>query len=148
MIRTLRFQNYRVLRDAELRLQPFTLLVGPNGSGKSTVMHALKTLRALAQGYLPNSAPLASLGADPASVRLVVEWGDSSTQTIASTTVAGEYLHLTERSQRIAAHSNGPLGRVLRDLQVYSLDERAIIKPVRLSPETRLGEDGEDLRAW
>ena len=44
MIRSLRFHNYRVLRDAELPLQPFTLLVGPNGSGKSTVLRILGTL--------------------------------------------------------------------------------------------------------
>ncbi|MGO8693197.1 MAG: AAA family ATPase [Rectinemataceae bacterium] len=34
----LKVQNYRPLRDVELRdLTPFTVLVGPNGSGKSTV---------------------------------------------------------------------------------------------------------------
>src|SRR4051812_2603490 len=45
MIQSLRFANYRVLRDAVLPLGPFTLLVGPNGSGKSTALHALRSLR-------------------------------------------------------------------------------------------------------
>ena len=33
----MRVKNYRALRDVELRLEPFTILLGPNGSGKSTV---------------------------------------------------------------------------------------------------------------
>ncbi len=38
LIETLRVQNYRVLRDVELRdLQPLTVLLGKNGSGKSTL---------------------------------------------------------------------------------------------------------------
>ena len=37
-IETLRVQNYRALRDLQLRaLTPLTVLLGPNGSGKSTV---------------------------------------------------------------------------------------------------------------
>ncbi len=37
-IESLRVQNYRVLRDLELRrLSPLSVLLGPNGSGKSTV---------------------------------------------------------------------------------------------------------------
>lgn len=38
LIESLRVQNYRVLRDVELRdLQPLTVLLGKNGSGKSTL---------------------------------------------------------------------------------------------------------------
>jgi predicted ATPase len=37
-IETLRVQNYRVLRDLELKsITPLTVLLGPNGSGKSTL---------------------------------------------------------------------------------------------------------------
>src|SRR6266702_4585346 len=37
-IERLRVQNYRVLRDLELKgIAPLTVLLGPNGSGKSTV---------------------------------------------------------------------------------------------------------------
>lgn len=34
-------QNFRSIRELDLRLSPFTALVGPNGSGKSTVLAAL-----------------------------------------------------------------------------------------------------------
>jgi len=37
-ITSLKVQNYRALRDIELKdITPFTVLLGPNGSGKSTV---------------------------------------------------------------------------------------------------------------
>src|SRR5215813_4413692 len=37
-IEYLRVQNYRVLRDVELKdITPLTVFLGPNGSGKSTV---------------------------------------------------------------------------------------------------------------
>jgi len=44
-IETLRVQNYRVLRDLQLRnISPLTVLLGPNGSGKSTVFDAFAFL--------------------------------------------------------------------------------------------------------
>jgi len=43
MIESIRFINFKALRDTTLPLSPFTLLLGPNGSGKSTVLQALQT---------------------------------------------------------------------------------------------------------
>ena len=44
-IERLRVQNYRVLRDIDVRaITPLTVLVGPNGSGKSTVFDVLAFL--------------------------------------------------------------------------------------------------------
>ncbi len=41
----LRIQNYRALRDVELKdLTPLTVLLGPNGSGKSTVFDVFNFL--------------------------------------------------------------------------------------------------------
>jgi predicted ATPase len=42
MIERIRFNNFRVLRDAEIRLGPFNVVVGPNGSGKSTLFQAIE----------------------------------------------------------------------------------------------------------
>ncbi len=47
MIKAIRFQNYKVLRDTTLPLGNFTLLLGPNGSGKSTAISALQKVRTL-----------------------------------------------------------------------------------------------------
>ncbi|MBX7221526.1 MAG: AAA family ATPase [Blastocatellia bacterium] len=42
MLTSIEFKNYKCLRDTELPLGRFTLLVGPNGSGKSTALRALQ----------------------------------------------------------------------------------------------------------
>jgi recombinational DNA repair ATPase RecF len=44
MITQLRFQNFKALKNAELKLGAFNVIVGPNGSGKSSVLQALKAL--------------------------------------------------------------------------------------------------------
>src|SRR5260221_234493 len=44
MIERIRFQNFKVLKNAELKLGPFNVIVGPNGSGKSTALQGLESL--------------------------------------------------------------------------------------------------------
>lgn len=41
MLTRLKVENFRSIRELDLRLSPLTALVGPNGSGKSTVLAAL-----------------------------------------------------------------------------------------------------------
>ncbi|MDP2274351.1 MAG: AAA family ATPase [Archangium sp.] len=41
MLTRIKVQNFRSIRELDMRLSPFTALVGPNGSGKSTVLAAL-----------------------------------------------------------------------------------------------------------
>jgi predicted ATPase len=42
VIQSVRFKNFRCLRDVKLKLTPLTVLVGPNSSGKTTVLEGLK----------------------------------------------------------------------------------------------------------
>ncbi|HVG63156.1 MAG TPA: AAA family ATPase [Hyalangium sp.] len=42
MIRAVRFENFRCLRDVELTLAPLTVLVGPSGAGKTSVLEGLQ----------------------------------------------------------------------------------------------------------
>ena len=42
---TLRFQNFKSIRDATLDLAPLTVLYGANGAGKSSIIQGLLTLR-------------------------------------------------------------------------------------------------------
>jgi hypothetical protein len=44
MIEKLSLRNFRVLRDVDVDLRPFSLLVGPNASGKSSLLAALELL--------------------------------------------------------------------------------------------------------
>lgn len=49
MIASVAFRNFKALRDAQLTLAPFNLVVGPNGSGKTSLIQALLHLRTLSQ---------------------------------------------------------------------------------------------------
>ena len=44
MITQVRFQNFKALKNAELKLGAFNVIVGPNGSGKSSVLQGVKAL--------------------------------------------------------------------------------------------------------
>lgn len=48
MIHSLRFRNFKALRDVELELDRLTLLVGPNASGKTSVLEGIHHLTRLA----------------------------------------------------------------------------------------------------
>lgn len=48
MLNRVRVQNFKCLRDVDVELSPFTVLIGPNDSGKSSFLTALQLLGKLA----------------------------------------------------------------------------------------------------
>jgi len=48
VIAAVHFRNFKALRSAAVRLEPFNLFIGPNGSGKTSLIEALLRLRTLA----------------------------------------------------------------------------------------------------
>jgi predicted ATPase len=149
MIRSLRFHNYRVLRDAELPLQPFTLLVGPNGSGKSTVMHALKSLRTLAsqKGVRPEN--VLSLAAGDERIEIAIEWAnlDEHVVSLASGKASNTTMKLTyiANGRLGSSKDENRISEFLQRMRVYVLNENAIINAVALQPHMQLEEDGTGL---
>lgn len=57
-ITALTLRNFRSFREAELRLQPFLLLVGRNAAGKSNLIHGFLFLRDIARTGLANAISL------------------------------------------------------------------------------------------
>lgn len=55
VIASVAFRNFKALRNTELALAPFNLVIGPNGSGKTSLIQALLQLRGLA-GLPPGEA--------------------------------------------------------------------------------------------
>lgn len=49
MIASVAFRNFKALRNTQLVLAPFNLIIGPNGSGKTSLIQALTRLRDLAR---------------------------------------------------------------------------------------------------
>src|SRR5208282_4100980 len=75
MIQSIRYENFRVLRDATLPLSRLTLLIGPNGSGKSTALELFSTQDKNSWTY----SRVRSFGAPmQATVRICAHWEDGA----------------------------------------------------------------------
>jgi predicted ATPase len=144
MIKAVRFQNYKVLRDTTLPLGSFTLLIGPNGSGKSTAISALR--QAVLLSPQAPASQLASAGAKHQDVSVVLELGPpyDGIQVQARWGPSGPYgLGIggpgasPQRAQAIQAE--------LVRTRVYSLDPGQLAAPVQPQPNMELGERGEGL---
>lgn len=61
MLRTVRIQNLRALKDVTLELSPLTVLVGPNSCGKSSVLRAFNPERLSAEDFWRHEARPASI---------------------------------------------------------------------------------------
>ncbi|MEY3775745.1 MAG: hypothetical protein RLZZ129_2525 [Verrucomicrobiota bacterium] len=59
MIASVAFRNFKALRQAQVALAPFNLVIGPNGSGKTSLIQAILRLRSLAR--LPLADPSAQV---------------------------------------------------------------------------------------
>ncbi len=59
MIASVAFRNFKALRSASLKLEPFNLVIGPNGSGKTSLIQSIQRLRTLSK------LPLASVTSQP-----------------------------------------------------------------------------------
>lgn len=60
MIAAVHFKNFKALRSAAVRLEPFNLLIGPNGSGKTSLIQALLRLRSLSALEIAHTSELAN----------------------------------------------------------------------------------------
>ncbi len=65
VIEHLLLRNFRVIREAQLRLDRLTVLVGGNGAGKTSALHALHLLSQLEAGVRLSEMPLLREGLEP-----------------------------------------------------------------------------------
>src|SRR6266536_6148406 len=131
MITRLHLKNFKCIRDAQVELGPFTVLIGPNDSGKTTLLDAISYLGQLVspsnQGQLSSPAnqarpALASLTWRK-TVDLPIEWE-----------VSGESVALEEQDDGLA--------REVRRTFHYSL---ALSPGSGLVLREQLVIDGQDL---
>lgn len=57
VIASVAFQRFKALRNTQVALAPFNLVIGPNGSGKTSLIQALLRLRTLARLPLRGAVP-------------------------------------------------------------------------------------------
>lgn len=117
MLTRLKVQNFRSIRELNLRLSPFTVLVGPNGSGKSTVLAALDHRTPLEPTWRHNGGEVRIHRADAE--------GKGS-------------LSVRNEDQQ---HS----GHFTVEVQHLRLNLDLLREPIQLNPARRLSEKGDNL---
>jgi predicted ATPase len=144
MIQSVRFQNFKVLRDCTLPLGQFTLLVGPNGSGKTTAIQGLRALwhrgEVLFDRFLS-----AGVEAKGSVICVELKWDPSRKESV----TAARWLHgrggrLDHRrlGKPVEPGLGSSLDATLRDLRCYNLDAQAIAQAVKLEPQMELSPGG------
>lgn len=146
MIKSVRFENYKVLRDAVLPLSPLTLIVGPNGSGKSTALQAISGFRppisqSLVQvgsvGFVPRPGSKVSVSIEWATphdgYQTFIEWRDTQPPMSLNAGPHGGALD-GELLQALAAELNG--------IRLFALDAHYIGAAVDLRPSDQLESNG------
>ena len=72
MIRKVRIQNFKSLRDVSIDLERFTVFVGANGSGKTSVLEAIHNAVRAATGLPVPTKEVGRRAGDPA--RLIASY--------------------------------------------------------------------------
>jgi len=169
MIKSITFENFKALREANLPLGRFTLIVGPNGSGKSTAVQAITVARFPSNTNYWNvvSAQLKESKSATASVK--IEWAvdyrslskhrhknsrvvapapSEATVTVTSRwSRQGNVMSQDELTpdKTLDVNTFTDLRTALESFKVFAFDADAIAKPVRMRPGIELGAAGENL---
>ena len=140
MFESIKFQNFKALRDTTLPLSRFTLIVGPNGSGKTS---ALTAFFALQNSNLLSQNRTAGIS-DQQPVRMVANW-KTKRPGLGNATVISEWgKNMGARGPIIDGYVEEPR-LALQRARFYSLDAVAIANPVHLQPYIELAHNGANL---
>jgi predicted ATPase len=148
MIKSIHFTNFKLLRNSELPLERFTIIIGPNGSGKTTAMHGLYFAGHYRHPFntYPHIENMLSAGIDPKTqpvVQIEVKW---ETQAITRNTWKDGVLQpFDPRTMGISNEDYGKLLAILQRFQIFSLHAPSIIQATELSQHIQLGHDGGNL---
>ncbi|MCE5278218.1 MAG: AAA family ATPase [Planctomycetaceae bacterium] len=143
MIESVKFENFKVLRDAVLPLSRLTLLVGPNGSGKSTAIQGLRgastpekwSHQQVISAALRNSA-------DPPAVRISAMWQSSSERQKVS---IAEWKAGAPRGSRMERGLTPLDSKKLSSLRFFAFEASRVASTVQLSPSAEMESDGANL---
>lgn len=143
MFESIKFENFKTLRDTTLPLSSFTLIVGPNGSGKSSALSAFSLLndpRRLRENL--------SVGASFASsVTLTARWKEKGVDLFITSKAAPHDCRGPESTSNLEGRDplSENLNSALYRTRVFSLDPNAIAAPVQLFPNMELANTGANL---
>lgn len=153
LITSIKFRNFKVLRDATLPLGPFTLIVGPNGSGKSTAMQAFSFVQNTRLYDYRKTVTAGLSGPSDIEVEVTHDFVDDLTGGPTSPIKAilhhpdwqDEDPQPPEDEEDFDEEGVGylsPLAIALASFKVYSFDAKRIAQPTEINTKPELRQDG------
>ncbi|SDR65561.1 AAA family ATPase [Opitutus sp. GAS368] len=150
MIAAVHFRNFKALRSAAVRLEPFNLFIGPNGSGKTSLIQALLRLRTLAglpvvhghdlQGQKP-AGPQIEFHFVPPFQNVRVTLGCTSDELVCN-------LLVVDHPPGIAGEGQwAELRTKLQGIRAYLFDHYAMAVPAKRSDGAELASNAGNLAA-
>ncbi|MBL9215081.1 MAG: AAA family ATPase [Opitutaceae bacterium] len=150
MITAVHFRNFKVLRSAAVRLEPFNLLIGPNGSGKTSLIQAMLRLRTLAA--LPVTHAHELEGQRPEGPRIEFAFGAPFREV---RVILGCNTDELVCNQLVVDHPPGADGERqwtelrdwLRSIRAYLFDHYAMAVPAKRADGAELASNAGNLAA-
>lgn len=147
MITQLRFQNFKALKNAELKLGAFNVIVGPNGSGKSSVLQALK---ALGEPNTINWGLSTTVGMQPPtlSINVTLKVGNREENIKLGFHPQFGWGVMREPGPQLLAHAGIPgqeITSVLNRIKIFSFETASLGQPVNAQQINELNRDGRNL---
>jgi Predicted ATPase len=144
VIASVAFRNFKALRNASVRLEPFNLILGPNGSGKTSLIESLLHLRTLARLSATDVPPPTSPDGNPdMTFRFRPPHDAIEVRLSCVDATACNALHVSP--------PNAPGWPALRDqivrIRSFVFDHEAMAKPSALSKGQELTGNGANLGA-
>jgi len=150
MIAAVHFKNFKALREAAVRLEPFNLVIGPNGSGKTSLIQALLRLRTLSglpvtqahelKGQLPEG-PQIEFHFNPPFQNVRVTLGCTSEELVCN-------LLVVDQAPGIAGEGKWTeLRPKLQGIRAYLLDHYAMALPAKRGDGAELASNAGNLAA-
>src|ERR1019366_7514951 len=147
MITQLRFQNFKALKNAELKLGAFSVIVGPNGSGKSSLLQALK---AFAEPGSMNWGFATTVGMKPQTlvINATLKVGNRAENIKLGFHPQFGWGIMREPGSQLLGHAGiegQEINSVLNRIKVFSFEKAQLGQPVNAQQITDLQRDGKNL---
>jgi predicted ATPase len=150
MITQVRFQNFKALKNAELKLGAFNVIVGPNGSGKSSVLQGLELLANPNALLINNWQQVATVGMGPNSVSVKADLKLGNRQEIVQFAIHANNVPTiySVKDNQLASFA-GPEGvetaSFLKTIKTFSFEASSLWRAVEPRSWNDLNHDGTNL---
>lgn len=153
MVASIQFRRFKALRAANLRLEPFNLVIGPNGSGKTSAVQALMRLRTLARHELAGEPAPATAGKTPAGGSPEIRFRFTPPDDDLEVCLGCRSGTVCDRLQLRHPHTDDGRRRArellvrLTGIRAYLFDHYAMGEPVAPTDNGELASNGHNLAA-